>query len=143
MKIKHVTHLLKRFDYVLIIFFIITSFFPFFIMFRQQRNIPTNAQIYAVISIGGQIIERIALDENEHFLYTYTADHGLVGNQYNLVEMYEGRIRVKQDNSPDQVGVNMGWISRPGQTIVVLPHRFLIQIEAVREVDSDEIIRPF
>jgi len=108
----------------------------------QQQNIPEGAQTYAIISINGIEVDRFRLSEGAELLYLYTAEHGLVGNQYNLVEIDGPRIRVRQDNSPDQIGVNMGWASLHGQTIIVLPHRFLIRIEVMEPTES-EIIIPF
>ena len=36
---------------------------------------------------------------------------------------------LKEDNSPDQIAVRTGWISKPGQTSICLPHKLVISIE--------------
>lgn len=142
MSIKNLKKLIRPLDLVLVAFFLIFSFVPMGLFWWQQRNIPEGAEIYAVIIIDGQVIDRFRLYDEAKLLYTYTSVHGLTGNQYNVVEINANQIRVQKDNSPDQIGVNRGWISRPGQTIVVLPHRFLIRIEAVDNSEADIII-PF
>jgi len=136
--------MIRPFDIILITFFLLTSFIPVGIFVWQQSHVPENASLIAVITINGIEVDRFELTEAAQYLITYNSDHGLTGNQYNVVEIDGSRIRVQRDNSPDQVGVNMGWISRPGQTIVVLPHRFLIRIEIDHSSDyEEEIIIPF
>ena len=41
--------------------------------------------------------------------------------QYNIIEIKDGKIRDREDNSPDQIAVRTGWISNPGQTSICLP----------------------
>jgi len=142
MFLKKYKDVIRPFDLILIVMIMLASFIPMGLFAWQQLNIPEDANIYAVILIDGREIERFRLYEDATLLYTYTSEHGLSGNQYNLVEIDGYRIRVQRDNSPDQIGVNTGWISRPGQTIVVLPHRFLIRIEAVDGYEEDIVI-PF
>jgi len=142
MVLKRYKEVVRPFDMMLIVMIMLASFIPMGIFAWQQANIPEDAEIYAVVLIDGNEVGRFRLYEDATLLYTYTSEHGLIGNQYNLVEIEGTRIRVQRDNSPDQVGVNMGFISRPGQTIVVLPHRFLIRIEAV-SADEEDIIIPF
>ena len=47
---------------------------------------------------------------------------------YNVVELTSSGIFVKEANCPDQVCVKWGKITRPGQTIVCLPHKVAIKI---------------
>ena len=49
--------------------------------------------------------------------------------QYNIIEVDGERIRDKEDNSPDQIAVHTGWISRIGQQSICLPHKLLIEIK--------------
>jgi len=136
--------MIRPFDIILIAFFLLASLIPVGIFVLQQSRIPTDASLVAIIIINGVEVDRFELGEDAQYITTYTSEHGLTGTQYNVVEIDRSRIRVQRDNSPDQVGVNMGWISRPGQTIVVLPHRFLIRIEAENPQDhEEEIIIPF
>ena len=136
--------MIRPFDLILITFFLLASFVPLGVFTWQQFRVPEDAALIALIIIDGIEVDRFKLKEGVQSIHTYTKEHGLTGNQYNVVEVDGLRIRVQRDNSPDQIGVNMGWISRPGQTIIVLPHRFLIRIEAENpHDDEDEIIIPF
>lgn len=142
MRIDNYKKMIRPFDIILIIFFLLVSFIPVGVFAWQQSHFSEGASLIAVITINGDEVDRFILDEQKQHLVTYTAEDGLVGSQYNIVEIDGSRIRVQRDNSPDQIGVNMGWISNPGQTIIVLPHRFLIRIEAV-DGDESDIIIPF
>jgi len=142
MKLRDCKSLILPLDVIIIMIIALLSFVPVAVFSWQQAKIPEEAPLYAIIYISGVEIDRFLLHEHAQLLYTYTSEHGLHGDQYNLIEINGTSIRVKRDNSPDQIGVNMSWISRPGQTIIVLPHRFLIRIEASFN-DDKEIIIPF
>ena len=144
--IKNYTKIIRPFDIILILTFLLASFVPVVIFAWQQINMPSSeeASLVAIVTINGVEVDRFILNEQARYLVLYTEADGLVGNQFNIVEVEGERIRVQQDNSPDQIGVNMGWANRPGQTIIVLPHRFLIRLEMqYLEEYEEDIIIPF
>ncbi|PUA24603.1 hypothetical protein AR682_02390 [Enterococcus faecalis] len=128
--------LMKKGDIIVIIFLIAISFSPYFIFFH---NNPFNSKSfddtkYAVVKIDGKEIERINLDDSKEFIKTYYPSKG----QYNTIEVKNGHVRVKKDNSPDQIAVKTGWISEPGQTSICIPHRFILEI--VQQYSKDYYI---
>lgn len=128
----------RFFDGVIIVFLIILSFLPLvlFSLNEKNKNIDTTRTI-AIVSIDGQEVERFELSEKTaHFEKTYYPKEG----QYNIVEMVGNKIRVKEDNSPDQIAVKTGWISQPGQTSICLPHRLVIEIKSAPGSDQDDLI---
>lgn len=135
---KQLLKSLKKLDYILIISAILLSFTPtvlttFFI--SSQKT----AQKIAVIKINGEIVDRYVLSDNtppQEIYYTPNPD------QYNIVEINGNRIRIKEDNSPDQIGVRTGWISRTGQLAICLPHQFIIEIINTEENEEPKIIIP-
>lgn len=57
---------------------------------------------------------------------------------YNLVEIGDGNVRVIEASCPDELDVKQGYISSPGEIIVCLPNRLIIEIKGsseIREVD--------
>ena len=54
------------------------------------------------------------------------------GGGVNLVEIKDGKIRVKSADCPDKTCVNMGWLSSSAMPIVCLPHELVIEF-----TDSD------
>ncbi len=113
-------------DLILIVLFLLASFLPlvfFHVQQSNENNVVTTK--YAIVKINGKEVERFDLTKKQHILKTYYPNK----KQYNIIEIYHGRIRVKEDNSPDQIAVRTGWIDTVGQTSICLPHQLIITIE--------------
>ncbi|MBE6173635.1 MULTISPECIES: NusG domain II-containing protein [Enterococcus] len=123
---------IKPWDIIIITVLVVASFVPTIVFALSFDNAESgNSVKYAVVKIDGKEVERFDLDEISSKMVTYHPSD----TQYNIVEIQEGKIRVKEDNSPDQIAVRTGWISEPGQTSICLPHRLVITIE--QEGQSD------
>lgn len=123
---------IKPWDIIIISVLVVASFVPTIVFALSFDNAESgNSVKYAVVKIDGKEVERFDLDEISSKMVTYYPSD----TQYNIVEIHEGKIRVKEDNSPDQIAVRTGWISEPGQTSICLPHRLVITIE--QEGQSD------
>src|SRR5699024_11175945 len=59
---------------------------------------------------------------------------------YNLVEINEEKVRVIEADCPDQLDVKQGYISKPGEVIVCLPNRLVIEIIGEKEDDDVDSI---
>ncbi|GEL65983.1 NusG domain II-containing protein [Marinilactibacillus psychrotolerans] len=143
-KIKFHLSKMKPLDAVIIVCLFVASFIPHVVYGIQLSQVDEDALIYATVKISGEEVYRVELSEDTpHETMTfYPAD-----NQYNIIEVDGTRIRNKEDNSPDQIGVRKGWISQPGETAVVLPHELIIEIHAEspdgKEIqEDDEVIIP-
>lgn len=80
----------------------------------------------AVIKQEGKIVNTIDLTKvksTKQLTIKYSKSH------YNLIEMENGKIRIKDADCPDKICVKTGWISEPGQSIICLPHKLIIKIE--------------
>lgn len=133
---RNIIRLLKPLDLLIIVLLIAISFVPLTV-FSMTRSVDAGDEIVAVIIQDGEVIREITLtghEENEQFIIEGQ------GSQYNLMEVDDERIRIKEDNSPDQVGVNMGWKDTPGETIVCLPHKLLVEIQAKDSAPQEEEI---
>lgn len=123
---------IKPWDIIIITVLVVASFVPTIVFALSFDNAESgNSVKYAVVKIDGKEVERFDLDEISSKMVTYHPSD----TQYNIVEIQEGKIRVKEDNSPDKIAVRTGWISEPGQTSICLPHRLVITIE--QEGQSD------
>ncbi len=59
---------------------------------------------------------------------------------YNLVQIGDGEVRVLEASCPDKIDVLQGTISKPGEMIVCLPNRLVIEIKGTNEErDIDHI----
>lgn len=124
-------------DGVVIVSLIILSFVPLVIFSNAQKSIDPESGMVAIVSIDGKEVDRFILNENtKHFEKTYYPGK----DKYNIIEMEGSRIRVKEDNSPDQIAVRTGWISKPGQMSICLPHKLMIEIKSQEPSDEDDLI---
>lgn len=58
---------------------------------------------------------------------------------YNELVIENGTVRMLKATCPDQVCVHTGAISKPGQTIVCLPNRVVIEITGSKESAIDDL----
>lgn len=74
-----------------------------------------------VIKDGEQKTYELPLGKNA--VKTVTTDLGT-----NVVEIKDGRVRVKDADCPNLDCVHQGWIDKAGQQIVCLPHKLTVDI---------------
>ncbi len=135
---EKIKKLVKPYDFVIVISLVLLSFLPFFLL-SEDKGENIDSDLYAVISIDGEEVDRILLTGNEknELLVFYPGP-----DQYNIVEIDGERIRNKEDNSPQQIAVKRDWIQEAGETSINLPHRFLIEIVSEEAIDSEIDILP-
>ncbi|MFD1318192.1 NusG domain II-containing protein [Loigolactobacillus zhaoyuanensis] len=125
--------MIRPWDVIIVLLLIIGSFTPLAIFALHEKNQVTPAnqaqtkQVRtAIISHDGKKLYSIKLTGHKGSTkYRYRAPDG----DYNVVEIKNDRIAIVDANCRDQVCVRRGWISKPGQTIVCLPHKLLIEIK--------------
>lgn len=123
---KEILKQFRPFDFILIGLAILISFTPVVVttfVYNQPKS--EESKLVAIVSINGEVVDELPLQEGIHEEKTYYPNPG----QYNIVEVKGTSIRVREDNSPDQIAVNTGWISKPGQILICLPHLLIIEIE--------------
>ncbi|HEL1614231.1 TPA: NusG domain II-containing protein [Streptococcus suis] len=141
MTFKSILKQLKLFDYILIGFTLVLSFLPAIFTYTHLTTDANEAKTIAYVRINGEVVDQFELSKDTpHQEKTYYPNEG----QYNIIEVDGERIRVKEDNSPDQIAVMTSWISQPGQLSVCLPHNLLIEIKSVggENTDEEELILP-
>lgn len=128
---------LKPYDFILIGLAVVLSFTPLIISSIIYANQSAEPQVVAIVKIDGKEVDRFILEDGaEHITKTYYPHEG----QYNIVERQGKAIRVKEDNSPDQIAVMTGWILKPGQVSICLPHGLVIEI--LGEIPEDDLVLP-
>ncbi|HEM5110160.1 TPA: NusG domain II-containing protein [Streptococcus suis] len=141
MTFKSILKQLKLFDYILIGFTLVLSFLPAIFTYTHLTTDANEAKTIAYVRINGEVVDQFELSKDTpHQEKTYYPNEG----QYNIIEVDGERIRVKEDNSPDQIAVMTSWISQPGELSVCLPHNLLIEIKSVggESTDEEELILP-
>lgn len=86
-----------------------------------------------IVEVGGEVVKTITLPQ-ENFEWNYLADDG----DHNLIQIKGHQVRIVEASCPDQVCTNEGWKSKPGSTIVCLPHKLIVKVVGER-ADEYEI----
>lgn len=74
------------------------------------------------------------LNGNQNVILPIDSNYG-----HNKMMIENGSVRMLEADCPDQVCVHTAPISKPGQTIVCLPNRVVIEITGIGEVLIDDI----
>lgn len=90
-------------------------------------------ELKALIKVDGKIYREIYLSDHEE-RFTITTDKG-----YNKIWVHDGGIEVEEADCPDQICVQTGFINKPGQMVVCLPHKLVITIQEGKVHDIDDI----
>ncbi|MBR3392942.1 MAG: NusG domain II-containing protein [Firmicutes bacterium] len=103
-----------RKDILLIVSLLITAGLLYVLFSRKQAG--TSCEII----LDGETITSVSLSQDRIFSLDEVPQVQL--------EIKEGRIRFLSSDCPDQTCVRSGFISRPGEYAVCLPHRLMIRI---------------
>lgn len=90
----------------------------------------------AEVSVNGEVLYTYDLQQERkkpEYLKISEDDDG------NVVEIGTGYIVMYKASCPDQICVKTGKISKPGQTIVCLPHKVLITIKERSDGNADAV----
>ncbi len=86
----------------------------------------------AQIWVKGKLVKTLPLREGYREEFVVNG-----GNQYNIIEADNGKIRIREANCPDQVCVQAGWIRFAPQQIVCLPYQVVVKlVSSAAEVDD-------
>jgi hypothetical protein len=97
---------------------------------------PAQGNTVAEIRVDNKLVKSITLRQG------YNEEIRIGGEtEYAIIQVQDGKIRIRQDDSPRQIGVQTGWISKPPQQIVNLPYRIVIHLVSNESLDVDDIAR--
>ena len=131
-------HMLKPWDVILVILLVLLSFLPVGIFVLQQSQYAEEDSVnVAVITVDNEIVEEIQLTGNTE---TREIEIEVSDHDNNIIEVDNERIHIKSATCPDQICVRTGYISSPGQTIVCLPHKLVVEIQSDSGETEDIII---
>ncbi len=80
-----------------------------------------------VVSVDGKELTSFPLSEDT--VYNISGYHG----GENLLEIKDGKAHLTDASCPDKLCVNMGYISKTGQSIICLPNKVVIEIKGNTE----------
>ena len=121
---------MKKGDKIVLASIIVISLVLFFLTSQTLREAQNK---YVSVQISGQEVQKISLKkEKELREYNFKTKLGT-----NKVLVKDGKIWVQESNCPDQICVHMAPIEKVGETIICLPHEFLVEIKADKKAPDD------
>lgn len=130
--------IIKPGDIIIIVFLSLLSLVPFLIFsYTLAEKTQENSINVAVISVGNLEIQRVTLTDNMGMDILNIPE---IDCSPDAVEVNNDQIRIKGSTCPQQICVNRGYISKPGETIICLPHKMIIEIESTNGEEEDLII---
>jgi len=117
-------------DKVLIVCVLIISLFGMYIVKERASNYNKK---YVEIKVDGEEHSKYVLDNNIDKEIEVITDKG-----YNIIHIQNGKVLVKESDCNNQLCVRKGVIEEPGEIIVCLPHKVVVQITGSSE-DLDSI----
>lgn len=121
---------LKLGDVIIILCIVLSA--VLLLMATYEKN---TTEKTAVITQNNRVLAQIRLDRVSD---VSTIEYA--GEYPGTIQVENGRIRFSHAECPDQVCVQTGWISRPGQIAVCLPAGVIIKIEG-EDSDLDIIVK--
>ena len=93
-------------------------------------------QTYAEISINGKIEKTIPLTNHTgEEIIDFKSDKG-----HNTIIINGDKIGIIDADCSDKVCMNPEYISKPGETLVCLPHKFMIEVKGKKNDEDEDII---
>ncbi len=86
----------------------------------------------ALVFVGDELIAELDLKEDRRLTVT-----GPLGE--TEIEVRDGRVRVVRSPGPYKLCIKRGWISRPGEALICLPNRVIVEIPGQRR-DYDALV---
>lgn len=97
-------------------------------------NMSKGSHHIAEIKQDGKVIRTVDLDK------VVTAEEIRIayGDEYNIIRIENGRVRILDADCPDKLCVKTGWIDQAGQSVICLPHKLIIKIQGgSKEIDEN------
>ena len=114
----------KKWDIILIVLLICLSFVPeliFGVMMGKNYN-----ATYAEITLDGKPYKKILLSEHRgKDKIDIKTELG-----YNVIEIEDSSIKILDSDCRDKICIKSGFISKPGQLLVCLPHKLMVEIKS-------------
>lgn len=120
---------MKKGDYIVFALIILLSAGIFVF---SQNDIVEAAEKQVVVSVNGKIEGRYKLGDEAQ---TYTIDNEFGKNTFVITN--DG-VHMSESDCKDKICINMGHITRTGESIICLPNRLIISLESMDE-DSKAI----
>lgn len=124
----------KKWDFIIIAFLMFFSFVPEIIFgIKVGRSFD---QTYAEISINGKVEKTIPLTGHKgEETIDFKSDKG-----HNTISINGDKIGISDADCSDKVCMHPKYIDKPGETLVCLPNKFMVEVKGKNNDNNEDII---
>jgi hypothetical protein len=120
---------ITKYDLIMISFFLSISFvFLFIQIFSKSEN--NLSKKYVCVYCNGKLKDKLCIEKNISKRYL------LDKNEYNEIQILDGKIKVIDSSCKNKICVKSGWIYNENMSIVCVPNKFIVKIE---DDDNDNV----
>lgn len=124
---------MKKLDYIVIIGLIIVSLLSSGIILYSSAKNKYQSQ-YVEISVKGKLYKKITFNSSTEETIDIKTNLG-----ENIVRISKGKVKILDADCPDKVCVKDGYIYKPGQLLVCLPHKVVVEIKGIKNAETDDV----
>lgn len=124
---------MKKLDYVIIIALILVSLLSSGIILYSSAHTKYQSQ-YIEIQVDGEFYKKIPFNSSTEETIDLKTKLG-----ENIIRISKGYVQILDADCPDKVCVKDGSISKPGQSLVCLPNRVVVEIKGDKNVEVDDV----
>lgn len=119
---------MKKADRYILGFILIASLSLASYLNFTDKNYNNILQIY----MYNNFYQEIKFDNSTNKTFTITSDFG-----WNTIQIKDGQVSIIDADCNDKTCINSGYIDKPGESIVCLPHRLIIKISKDGKTSMD------
>jgi hypothetical protein len=122
---------MTKWDKMLIILILVSSIGALVFISGMTMNYDNR---YVKISIDGELYKTYSLDGTLDKKITIDTDNGS-----NVIHIEEGLVYMEESTCPDKTCIKQGVIEKPGEIIVCLPNKVIVEIIGETESGPDAV----
>ena len=118
--------MMKKFDLIIIAVVLAISGMLFFWLYYVNGDNGNFVQVEK----NGKVVDTFSLDEDLEKQYDFDGET-------NTLVIKNGKASVTEANCPDGICVNHKSVSRSGESIICLPHKFVVTVTDEKSTDDE------
>ena len=124
---------MKKWDIIIIIALIIISLIPETVISIKTYN--KYNSFYVEVYSQGKLYKKLPLKKNSEKI-TFTIDNEL---GTNVIEIDKAQVKIIDADCADKICVKAHAISKPGESLICLPHKLVVKIIGEGKQETDEV----
>lgn len=123
---------MKKLDYIVIIGLIVVSLLSSGVILYISAQKKYQSE-YVEISVNGKLYKKVSFNNSTEEIIDVKTELG-----ENIVKISKGKVQILDADCPDKICVKDGYIEEPGELLVCLPHKVIVEIKGTKNAETDD-----